>query len=188
MRRTSVLGTLLVVALLVMGGVAFFSGDTKVGGGKKASAKPDTLVTLPAWDTGLPDLELPIPADYSTRPEKGPDFDVYFLEPESPSRATGFVYVGHSPNFLHAQLEPTGDVTEHGETIGGDSVRVYDFEVEGPDGSRFFREAILTTLFANQPDDKRLSELWVHIAVDAPTSAEADKLWAYVSKVHCRAN
>lgn len=143
-----------------------------------------TLATLPPWDEGLPSLEVPLPPDYSIRTDKNGDYDVHTFESDSPSAGVASIYVGHSPSLLHRQMEPAGEVREHEETIGGEKATVYDFEVEDAEQGRLpVREVILTTVFTDDPSEKKLAELRVHISASAPTQEELDKLWTDVCQV-----
>ena len=90
------------------------------------------------------------------------------------------VYVGHNPGLLHRQVEVRGKVFEYGETIGGESVRVYEFWIDGP---RIIREATLPFVFAREPQDKRLAGLQIHISVTGSTPGDVARLWKYVSRV-----
>jgi len=173
MTWTFVSKTIFVVAI----GITLGCGSTKT------SSRSDSVVTLPPWDRGVPALEVPVPAGYSSRTEKGPDFDVHFLEAESPSAGAALIYVGHNPNLLHRQVNDSVDVTKRSETIGGESVMVYDLVTDGDKVRRFAREAVLATVFGNSVGDKKLKELRVHILVSAPTRQEVDRLWAYVSRI-----
>jgi hypothetical protein len=140
-----------------------------------------TTVALPAWDSAVPGLDVPVPEGYSARTEKGRDFDIHFLNPSSPSEALGSIYVGHNPGLLQRQIEVRGKVAEHRETINGESVQVYEFLIDGP---RTVREAILTTVYADTPDDKKTKELRVHISVTGSTHENVETLWKYISRVH----
>jgi hypothetical protein len=143
----------------------------------------DSIVTLPGWDEGTPDLTVPVPAGYSTRTKKGHDFDVHFLEPKSPSGGMGSIYVGHHPNPFHRRVKGAGEAVERKETIGRELVSVYEFVVDDAGGRHIVREALLTAVFADMSHDKRLAELRVHITASASTPDEVDRLWKYVSGV-----
>ena len=168
--------TLLSIALL-----STACGTPPAVGTSETQLDSSQTVTLPGWDAGLPSLEVPIPAGYTTRTENNRDFDVHFLNPPSASEAVGSVYVGHNPNLLHRQLEVRGEVAQHSETIGGQPVAVYEFSIQGP---RTVREAALTTVFAARPADERLQGLQVHVSVTGPTPESVDALWKYISRVH----
>jgi hypothetical protein len=153
---------------------------TPPAGNASPSPAPDGLVKLPGWDAGVPGLEVPVPDGYKARTEKGHDFDIHFLEPPSGSGALGSVYVGHNPGLLHKQLESVGKVAMHRETIGRESVPVYDFSINS--GKRTVREAMLTGTYGSEAGSKA-AELKVHISVTGATVRDVDVLWKYMTRV-----
>ena len=72
-------------------------------------------------------------------------------------------------------------MSEHSETIAGESVRVFEFSIDGP---RTVREATLTTLYGKDPAKAKLAELRVHISVTGSAPKSVDTLWKDISRVH----
>jgi hypothetical protein len=128
-----------------------------------ASLVAAVTLTLPSWGNGAPPLLLDVPAGYTSKQTKGPDFDVFYISSKT-SKGTIGIYVGHHPReqvTVSSRAAIRWRVTDSLE--GGQQV--------------YGAEAVLQGVFNGQPGPG-VSALLVHVMVRGPDRVVVESLKA----------
>lgn len=128
-----------------------------------AWASGQNFFTLESWGNGAPELRIAVPSGYTITKQKGPDFDVHYINPENTNDPSMGIYIGHHPNAFHLHQEGI-KIRKETDDILGQKVEWILWQ-EKEDGKTIYRcETIIQGAFKERKGGG-VAALMVHVFV-----------------------
>ncbi len=111
-----------------------------------ACAKDENLLTLESWGNGAPELSISVPLGYTVKRQKGPDFDVHYIELKNANDPSMGIYIGHHPNPFSSK-EKAVDTTKEADIILGQKVEWVSWQGEPEGKGSYHCETVIANVF-----------------------------------------